>query len=367
MPRKGENIHKRKDGRWEGRYIDFHKPSGKPHYKSIYGISYAEVKNLLRLDKQGGNKSQNTSDKTVEDVSNEWLGSVKIRIKASSYSRYYTIVINHIVPYFKDTPISTFTNDVIEAFVKTKISKGLSAKTIRSITAVLIQIVKYAGKRKYIEPISCDVTLPKIHSNKLAVITPEQQEKLVEYIKKNLNRETLGILIALYTGVRLGELCALTWGDVDFKTQEIVVASSIQRIKDFAPKAITKTKLIIDEPKSEKSARNIPLPAFLLEILMKFNRNHNRNEYILSGTIKPTEPRTYQNRFKAHMTAAGLQNVNFHIMRHTFATRAIEVEFDIKSLSEILGHSSVRFTLDRYVHSSQEQKKICMARMGKCY
>jgi len=369
MPRRGENIHKRADGRWEGRYIDYYKPDGKPHYKSIYRDSYTEVKNVMKSEEKPHNerKVQNVSNRDMKQVTDEWLESVKVKIKTSSYSTYYTDVQNHIIPYFKEVP---FTNEALENFIKAKSSQEkpkLSAKTIRGIVSILLQIVKYAEKREYIEPFRIDLVLPKIQAKKPKVLTYEQQKKLVSYIQENLNKETLGILIALYTGVRLGELCSLTWGNVDFSAQELIIAKTVQRIKNFSAKPKTKTVIIIDKPKSEKSTRNIPLPVFLLEILKIYSENHNGNDYILTGTVRPIDPRTYQNKFKRHINLAGLNNINIHAIRHTFATRAIEVDFDTKSLSEILGHASVRFTLDQYVHSSQEQKKICMSKMAKCY
>ena len=365
MPKRGENIRKRKDGRWEGRY----KPNGEPNYKSVYGVSYAEVKAVLGLAKQqNADKSKGIiQEKDVESISLEWLESVKIRVKTSTYASYHTIAKSHIIPYFRGVDVSTLTDGIIELFVKTKIEKGLSPKRIRDITAILLQILKYAKKRYRMKLSGYDITLPKVHIKKITVLTAEQQEKLIKYIQNNLNRSTLGILIVLFTGLRLGELCALKWGNVDFEAGELTITKTIQRVKNLAPKAKIKTKLIIDEPKSEKSTRNIPLPLFLAEILKIFSKNHDRNEYILTGTIKPLDPRTCQNRFKAHLETAGIKDINFHATRHTFATRAIEAEFDYKSLSEILGHSSVKFTLDRYVHSSQEQKKICMAKMAKCY
>ena len=372
MPRKGENIHKRKDGRWEGRYIDSYKPDKTPHYKSLYGRSYAEIKSLLVSKKtQAVTIATNSLHKDIEKLSYEWLDSVKIRIKASTCSRYYTIVHNHIIPFFKNISVEAITGETIDKFIKEKSSlenlQPLSAKTIRCVVSVLLQIMKYAEKRQYIQAFSHDVILPKMQAQKMTVLTRNQQEKLVSYIQNNLSKETLGILIALYTGVRLGELCALTWESVDFEAGELMITKAVQRIKNLIPKAKIKTNLIIDKPKSEKSMRNIPIPLFLLDILRISSKNHDKTDFILTGNSKVFDPRTYQNIFKKHIKAAGISDINFHATRHTFATRAIEVEFDVKSLSEILGHSNVRFTLDRYVHSSKEQKRVCMEKMAKCY
>ena len=372
MPRRGENIRKRKDGRWEGRFIDFYKPDKTPHYKSIYGGTYTEVKDMLQVKRsQKEPLNQPSTDRDVDSLSAEWLESSKVRVKVSTYARYYTILQSHIAPYFGAIPAAAITNEVIENFVKEKTEsksvRPLSPKTLRCIISVLFQIIKYAEKHQYIQPLSLMVELPRAQSGKLSVLSLEQERKLLEYIQGNLSKETLGILIALYTGVRLGELCALTWDSVDFTMEELQITKTVQRIKNLTPKSVAKTRLLIDSPKSEKSLRAIPLPSSILEILKTFNECQKGTDYILSGTAAMPDPRTYQNVFQKHLKAAGLSSINFHAIRHTFATRAIEVEFDVKSLSEILGHASVRFTLDRYVHSSREQKRACMEKMSKCY
>ncbi len=166
-------------------------------------------------------------------------------------------------------------------------------------------------------------------------------------------------------GIRLGEICALKWEDINFQTQTLKINKTIQRIKNLDENAVTKTKIIIDAPKSQKSIRDIPIPSFMLDLLEK--NKADKNSYLLTGTPKYIEPRVYQDMFKKYLKESGINDIKFHALRHTFATRAIEKDFDIKSLSEILGHSSVKFTLERYVHPSDEYKRQNMEKLSVLY
>ena len=372
MPKKGENIHKRKDGRWEWRYIDFYKIDGKPHYKSVYSHSYTEVKNLKNTSKPvSKTKIIFPVIKDIKQISNEWLECIAVKIKQSTRANYHTIVENHIMPYFSKIPLSHITTEIFEKFIVEKsnqeVPKKLSAKTVRCIVSVLAQILKFAEKHNYITPINYDVALPKIKRKKPNILPNEQQDVLKEYLLNNLSNEAIGILIVLHTGIRLGEICSLTWDDVDFQSGELLIRKTIQRVKNLNNETSRKTRLIIDTPKSEKSIRNIPLPDFLLKILKTYSKFHNKAEYILTGNRKYCDPRTFQNKFKAFLSKAKINKINFHAIRHTFGTKAIEVGFDAKSLSEILGHSSVRFSLDNYVQSTQEQQKSCIEKLAQGY
>ena len=176
-----------------------------------------------------------------------------------------------------------------------------------------------------------------------------------------LNPETLGFLIALYTGVRIGELCALQWQDIDLNDKVLHITKTLQRIKNPDPKG-PKTIIFIGEPKSAKSYRDIPIPPFLFAAFSQMKAS--KHAYVLTEQVSRfLEPRTYQEKYKRYLKEFGIRDVKFHVLRHTFATRAIAQGFEIKSLSEILGHASVSFTLEKYVHSSIELKKSCMDKM----
>jgi len=372
MPRRGENIRKRKDGRWERRYIAERTPEGKAVYKSLYGRSYAEVK-----EKRKGNPSAEPPKTEVvfslqgipvKMICSEWLEEIRIQVKPSTYGRYYDDIHSHIIPYFQNTGANQLTSETANAFIRNKFDSGLSAKTIYDIALVLLQVVEFGERKKYIEKFDYNsICLPKVQKKQVTVMSTADESRLISYCLAHVDHNTIGILLARYTGIRLGELCALTWRDIDFNAGLLHITKTLQRIKDTDPATKRKTKIIIDTPKSECSIRSIHIPTFVLEILKQYRGQQDLACYILSGTRKYVEPRLYQKRYTKILKSAGVTYTNIHVLRHTFATRAIELGFDIKALSEILGHASVRFTLERYVHSSDELKKKYMEKQAVCY
>lgn len=175
----------------------------------------------------------------------------------------------------------------------------------------------------------------------------------------------VGVLLSLYTGIRVGELCALQWEDFDLAHSKLKIRKTMQRIQDLGNGSVSKTKIVITEPKSQCSIREIPLPLFIVDVAKKFASNPKA--YILTGTDRYIEPRTMQNRFKSYVKECNVEPANFHVLRHTFATRCVEVGFEVKSLSEVLGHANVNITLNRYVHSSFELKHSNMNKLASQY
>ncbi|MCL2164310.1 MAG: site-specific integrase [Oscillospiraceae bacterium] len=377
MPRRGENIHKRKDGRWEGRYIDYYKSDGKAHYKSVYGMTYAEVKAKLdKLKAVPKGQRQVTSLMTTEQLFLLWLDNKRVKLKESSYSTYYQVIHGHIIPYFKSNKPSYLTSDTVNQFVKDKLDHGrldgkggLSPKRVSDILAVLLQVIQYGKKKGAVADFDDDdINSPKIEAVELPVLTAEEQNNLLDYGKSDLDHKKLGVLIALYTGIRLGELCALQWKDINFSEGVLSITKTLQRIKDTDPNSVKKTKMVIDTPKSKKSIREIPLPTYLLCLLKQWEKEQPRANYVLSGKAKYVDPRVYQDNFKDYLKQAEVQEeYTIHSLRHTFATNAVARGFDIKNLSELLGHSSVRFTLEKYVHGSMDTKRASMERYAACY
>ena len=363
MSKRGENIRKRKDGRWEARLIDFYKENGKAHYKSLYGKTYTEAKRKVKTYEKSSVKKVATTKKDINEVCEEWLDRAKMRLKESSYARYYIIVHTHILPYFKNYAVSAVTRETVERFIDYKLQK-LSAKTVHDITSVLIQTLKYAERNRYIIDFNYNIDMPKIQTKEFDMLNYADEQKLNEYIRKNLTPENFGVLLTKTIGLRIGEPCALQRQDFDFEAGVVYINKTLQRVKNLDENATTKTKLIITTPKSQKSKRVIPLPESIISIAKKLYENENPEIYILTGTTNYIEPRVYQAKFKKLLESAGVRQINFHSLRHLFATRAIENGFDIKSLSEILGHSSVKFTLERYVHSSLELKRTHINRMA---
>lgn len=363
MPRRGENIRKRIDGRWEGRYIEKYDINGKACYRSVYASSYSEIKTKLK-DHQNSQLKTIQCSVTVEELCNEWLLNKKSMIKESTYMNYYTVIQNHIIPFYKNKKTRFITSESVDAFIKAKLLI-LSEKTVHDIITIFKQIIKYAVSKKYIGYFEFEITQPKIPTNDLTVLDNYEHNKLINYIQLTFDVNKTGILLSLFMGLRIGEICALKWKDIDFQNKILKISKTMQRIKNLDVNAVNKTKIIIDTPKSQKSVREIPIPSFMFVLLNEYKSNEDN--YVLTGTPDFIEPRVYETMFKKYLKEAGMKDINFHALRHTFATRAVEQNFDIKSLSEILGHSSVKFTLERYVHPSKEYKRMNMEKMAAFY
>ena len=203
----------------------------------------------------------------------------------------------------------------------------------------------------------------KKKDREMRVLNLSEQKALLNVLLHDMDLYKFGVMLSLYTGIRVGELCALQWEDISLSNSILKVRKTMQRIQDTNAGATTKTKIIITEPKSQCSIRDIPLPEFIVDIAKQFA--DAPKAFILSGKKKKyIEPRTMQNRFKALVVESKIDDANFHCLRHTFATRCVEVGFEIKSLSEILGHANVNITLNRYVHSSFDLKYSNMNKLS---
>ena len=355
MARRGENIYKRKDGRWEGRYKSGYDESGKAKYRSVYGHSYAEVRSKLVPLKASVTASYAACRLTVKELFDEWLSAVKLRVKSSTYANYQMKVEKHILPEFSGQHYDSLTVQMINSYIQRKLDAGLSAKYISDIVIVFKTMAKYAAKIHGFRNILADVVLPKVHRKEKLLLTNIQQLKLCKYLMKTQSPTALCILLSLYTGLRVGEVCGLMWSDINFEKSILSVRRTVQRIRIGAHK----TRIIADSPKSRTSRRVIPIPRFLMKLLRESRSNDNH--YVLSNSEIVIEPRTLQRRFKSILKKADLPSVSYHSLRHAFATNCLQAGFDVKTLSEILGHASVETTLNRYVHTSMEQKIKCMA------
>lgn len=307
--------------------------------------------------------TENTQFKTLV---NQWLNSKQPMITPSTYANFLLIAENHLIPYFGKRKIGSITEADVQEYIlylyeKGRLDKtgGLTVKTIRDIILVMRLALGYAYKEKVMPLLNWDlVEYPKDTSLKRVVsLSKDEEQKLIQCIYLNLNRKTAGILIALMTGVRIGELCGLQMKDISLSDNVIYVNKTVQRIYD---KRKGTSYINIGEPKTSSSVRVIPFPSLLGNIIKKFYSD-NPNHYFLTGKSKPTEPRTYRQFFARFLKKNNLKSVKFHEIRHTFAVRAIEIpDFDIKSLSEILGHKNVSFTLNVYGSANLKQKTACM-------
>lgn len=373
MSKKGENIYKRKDGRWEGRYIRLYDENGKAKYGYVYGKNYSDVKQRL-LEKKAYSGSQadmaSKCSALYSEVLDAWLQSTRINIKESTYARYSHLIGTHIRSQLGKYQISKISTQLIEGFIENLLScgrvdnnGGLSAKTVTDILTIVKSTIDYARYNNLV--VSCNLSKLTIKKKdkEMRVLCQSEQDALIRVLIADMDLYKFGVLLSLYTGIRIGELCALQWEDLSITNSTLKVRKTMQRIQETNIGASSKTKIIITEPKSDCSIRDIPLPSFLVEIARQF-RDHPK-AYILSGERgKYIEPRTMQNRFKTYVKESGISDANFHSLRHTFATRCVEVGFELKSLSEVLGHSNVNITLNRYVHSSFELKYSNMNKLA---
>lgn len=348
MPRKGENIYKRKDNRWEGRYKTGY-INGKSKYKSVYGKSYSEVKEKLIKLKAVPVRNNSSGSVTVKELFDEWLSAIKLKVKSSTYANYKMKADKHILPNFGTLRYENITVQSVHEFIERKLKSGLSAKYVADIVIVFKSMAKYISKiHGFRNPVQ-DIVIPKSEHSEMKLLSEIHQNKLCRYLMNNLNNTSICILLSLYTGLRVGEICGLQWSDIDSEKNILTVRRTVQRIN---------SGILIDSPKTKNSLRSVPVPNFIKDILEKFKKSDNI--YILSENIRPAEPRTIQRRFKTILKKANLPSVNYHSLRHMFATNCIKIGFDVKTLSEILGHSSVETTLNRYVHSSMERKSYLM-------
>ncbi len=359
MPKMGENIRKRKDGRYEGRYADGRRETGVIKYRSVYGKTYGEVKQKLYRAVAGNPPltSAPPSRLLVSQASYMWLQSKRVFVKQSTYYRYLSVIEKHVNSFFKNTRLVDLTDSKIQSF-SAALMQTLKPKTVRDILTVLGQVLDYTAEQGLCNRVCNKIKLPKDRANTMKILSPKDQQQLVTFLRSDLDLQKLGVLICLFTGMRLGEICGLRWEDVDFFNNTITIQRTIQRIKSENGG----TRFIIDAPKTHHSVRDIPVPDFLMRLLREC-KTGNASAYVLTGTPQFTQPRTYQNRFKTYLKHSGLSELfHFHTLRHTFASRAIELGFDPKTLSEILGHANVSITLNRYVHSSMDLKRHHMER-----
>lgn len=361
MPRRGECIYKRKDGRWEARYVSEIGADGRKKYSSVYAESYRAVKTKQQYYMMSKhNKITNNANICIADMTEQWLAHIKNRVKLSTYRKYEGLYENHIKPSIGKLPLRLVSRSTVESFAERLKANGkktggaLSVKTVNDILIILSLVFDFA-EEEY------DINLPRVTTmreerKEARVLSREEYRQLTEYLLEDMDEYKFGVLLALNTGIRVGELCALKWEDVtdDF----IVINKTMQRLKGSRGK----TEIIIDTPKSDSSKRIIPMPGFLCVFAQCFRK---KDGYVISTSRSPyCEPRTVQQRFKEITDEIGLSGVTFHTLRHTFATRCIEAGFDVKTLSEILGHSDVKTTLNRYVHSSFELKQHNMKKLS---
>lgn len=379
MPRKGENIYKRKDGRWEGRYIKTRSAEGKAIYGYIYAQSYREAKSKLhdRLRSltlgqcSGAGDPREPEDALFRTAAREWYLSMAPRVKESTLSKYRNLLNLHIDPMLGSVPLNRISHELLESGCNALLlgggrnGAGLSPKTVADIMSVVRSILQFAARSG--REVRCDGSAVRIKrdAKQMRVLSRAEQEQLCRHLYSDLNPYSMGVLLCLFTGIRIGELCALRWEDISLTEQTIHIRRTIQRVQNPAGDPV-RTKMIITPPKSVCSIRTIPIPADLAQLLAA-HRKSDAGYCLTNDEQRYVDPRTMQYHFKRMLAESGVSTANFHALRHTFATRCVELGFDVKSLSEILGHASVNITMNRYVHPSMELKRENMQRLSELF
>lgn len=306
-------------------------------------------------------------DLYFEDFAKEWLEEKRIYLKESTYGTYFIIVYKHVIPYWKNVKIKDITEERIQEFIlvlldngKKKSEGGLSLKTVKDILMVLKLILKAADKKNLYIYKKLDIHFPKKGEIKrLEVLYENDKQQLIEAIQKDLNCRSLGILFCLQTGVRIGELCAIQWKDIDLTRKIVFINKTIQRISNKDNNGNFQSTVMITSPKTNSSVRTIPLSLSLALLLQKFNPNDDEC-FLITGKRKYLEPHTYRYFYKNFLKKHNLSYTHFHNLRHTFATDCIRLGGDFKVVSELMGHASVVTTMNLYVHPQIEEKRQCI-------
>lgn len=390
MPRKGLNISKYKKGKydyWRGRYEKGIDSRGRIIYGEIYAKTYAEVEErLVKIQNDINSNTFIESNKiTVSQWLNRWLKTYKNdSLTQSTYISYKGLIENHIMPVIGDIRLQTLSLDMLQDFfnkkaveVNKRTKKPLSVKTLKNMKTMLVTAFKQAIISDIIHRNPAEyITLPKAEKREMRVLTREEQHQLIDYIKGSDSRFKVLIFLALCTGMREGEIAALTWNDIDFNRNVIIVNKTLMRVQKKDGKG---TEIKITPPKSQKSNRVIPIQAILLTELKKHytmvaaerllvGSAYNEKMYVVCNELGGyIEPRQIQKIFKGFTAAVSLVDVNFHALRHTFATRAVESGMDIKTLSTLLGHSDIQTTLNRYAHTTDEHARSEIEKMSSLF
>lgn len=301
--------------------------------------------------------------KQLSEVIALWKNDKRNYVKKSTFSAYVLLIENHLMPNFGDK-VEVHENEV-QKFVLQKLDLGLSQKTIKDILIVFKMILKFGSKHKWIKYEPFEIQYPTVREyQKVEVLNKSDQKRIMKYIQEHFTFKNLGVYICLSAGIRIGEICALTWEDIDTENSIISVKKTIQRIYVIED-GFRKTELILDTPKTKNSIREIPISKDLLRILKPFKKIVNPAFFVLTNESKPTEPRTYRSFYKNFMKELEMPELKFHGLRHSFATRCIESNCDYKTVSVLLGHSNISTTLNLYVHPNMEQKKKAIEQMFK--
>ena len=301
------------------------------------------------------------SKKTFGEVYSSWKEEKKEYVKRSTMSVYTLLAEKHLLPAFGG--MTGISEADVQCFVLSKIDGGLSQKSVKDIIIVLKMVVRFGGKHGWKANTDWDIKYPKEHrKQKLKVLTPSEQKHLMDFLAHNISYRNLGIYICLSTGMRIGGICALKWSDINIKERVINVQRTIERIY-VTDSGNRHTEIVEGAPKTPNSIREIPVSMHLIKFLQPISRVVRPDVYLLTNTCKPLEPRLFRNYYNNMIRKHNLPHINFHGLRHSFATRCIESKCDYKTVSIILGHASITTTMNLYVHPGIDQKRKCIEKV----
>ncbi|WP_086350723.1 tyrosine-type recombinase/integrase [Candidatus Enterococcus clewellii] len=359
MSKRGENIYRRKDGRWEGRYKKSRNREGHIIYGYIYGKKYNEVRKKL-LERKVYYPEQ-TGDIFAGSLS-EWLDhwlyvAIKNKVKLSTWTSYESKIRNHINPFLGKIKLQLIERRHISTFLQELSTRQYSENTIKNIFTILSSSLNYAVENGCLIKNPCKgLSLSSRGKRRdIRALSMEQQKKIEALAFKE--NDCSAVIISLATGMRIGEISALKWTDIDFEYEIINVNHTLQRIPD--PNNRGQTKVIIGSPKTKSSLRKIPLAKNLKKYLLE-RKKFSDSDYVVCSNHRFAEPRVINYRLKKLIEKTGMESFHFHTLRHTFATRCIENNIDVSSLSRLLGHTSVKLTLDTYTDSLWKKRKEAM-------
>ena len=365
MARRGENVYKRKDGRWEGRVL---RPDGK--YRYFYAPSYRQVKEKIKNANEQQQVAKPAHKNTgAAELFDTWVRQVQTQVKPTTFENYDSCIRRYVIPFFEQTSNRVLSVKTVKAFVQNIEDNTILSATTKKKILTIFKTALRAGLKSMPQRAAIleAVVLPKTETKEVQVFSMAEQRQIEAAAYHTADPRALGILLYFYTGIRLGELCALRWGDIDLEAGTMNVCRTVSRTRCFEPGG-PKTMLLVGSPKSRKSARKIPLPDFLLQLIQdNWASVVPENYYVVSGKETPIDPRSYEKIYKTVLRVAGVKERKFHAIRHTFATRALELGVDIKTISEILGHSGVSVTLNIYAHSMLEQKKKAIDKFNQMH
>lgn len=355
MARRGENIRKRKDGRWEGRYICGRQENNKAIWGYVYGRTYAAVKQTLSQKKtQFAHCTRNAEMVSFGNLADKWFHSIQPGVKPSTAAHYRYTLDRYILPALGDVPIRNLTEIRVEAALQEIVSaskkshKPLGYTMARECLTLVRRICRYGCHLHVMPPLYIEFQLPSQPMQRVNVIDDKERHTIERYVTCNPTPRKVGLLFMLELGLRIGEVCGLKWSDIDLENKILIVQRTVSRV--YCGK--NNTRVEITTPKTRSSVRQLPIPKKLLRILQQLKKLYADDAWFLSGnTCKPVEPRCYRTSVRRFLKQAAVRIVRPHVLRHSFATTCLRSGCDVKTISVLLGHASASTTLKRYVHT----------------